>query len=229
MSSTKVVVAFVILFLMLGIIWWPTFTNLGDLFTYAENAQYQGVSLLNFFKAELIILITIWVYLISYKKSKDPIDGDSYVRKHLLLISLIIGQVFMGFFAGGFLVHQDAAWFQLIHGADDVMPAQAVILLVCYPLYLFFGGNATLYTSTRLPKFFKNKQVAFLVLVFAPFTFLPFFDSSLVDNKTDFGEIAYLVAYWVLSTVWAVVGVIYLIIKSTQEILRGLKDPYGEM
>jgi len=74
MSSINVVVAFVILFLMLGIIWWPTFTNLGDLFAYAENAQYQGVSLLNFFKAELIILVTVWVYLISYKKSKEPIE-----------------------------------------------------------------------------------------------------------------------------------------------------------
>jgi len=68
-----------------------------------------------------------------------------------------------------------------------------------------------------------------MLLVFAPFIFLPFFDSSFVTNKTDFGGIVYLAAYWILSTVWAVVGVIYLIIKSTQEILRGLKDPYGEM
>ena len=229
MSSLKLVVAFSALFLMLSVIWWPTFGNLGDLFLYAEKADYKGVSLLQFFYAELTILVVVWLYLFSYKNTKTPLLGEQYVTKLFLLTLLIIGQVFTGFFAGGFLVHQDAVWYKVIHEANDIMPSQAVILLVCYPMYLFFGGSAFIYTKTRMPGFLKNKTIAFMVLTFAPLAFLPYYDSSLMDGSTSGLEIVYVLAYWLLSIGWAVIGVMFLIFKASQEILRGLKDPYGEI
>jgi methane/ammonia monooxygenase subunit C len=228
-SNKFLPIAFVILFFMLGVIWWPSFSNLGDLFGYAESAQYKGVSLLDFFKAELLVLITVWVVLISYKKDAKIIDGDRYVRRFLILIMFVIGQVFMGFFAGGFLVHQDASWYQVIHGANEVMPSQAIILLVCYPLYLFFGGSAFIYAKTRLPTFARGKEVAFMVLTFAPFAFLPYYDSSLMKVNRDVAELMYMLAYWLLSISWVGLGVLYIILQSSKEILKGLSDPYGEM
>jgi len=221
--------ACVALFLMLGAIWVPSFLSLGDLFSYAEKAKYHNVSLLNIFKAELLVLSVVWVFLMSYSKSKETIEGDVYVRRHLILVAFIIAQVFVGFVAGGFLVHQDASWYQVVHGASDVMPAQAIILLICYPMYLFFGGSAFVYAKTRLPVYTVNKGVAFMVLTFAPLAFLPYHDSSMMDARRDILELAYLVAYWVLSTSWAFFGVGFLIFKSSQEILKGLNDPYGDM
>lgn len=230
MSSNKMLLAVcVVLFLMLSAIWVPSFISLGDLFSYAEKAKYHNISLLNFFKAELLVLSVVWVILMSYSKRKDTINGDAYVRRHLILIAFIIAQVFVGFVAGGFLVHQDASWYQVVHGANEVMPAQAIILLICYTVYLFFGGSAFVYAKTRLQRYLVNKEYAFLVLIFAPLAFLPYHDSSMMDAGRDMMELAYLIAYWVLSTGWAIFGVGYLILKSSQEILKGLKDPYGEM
>ncbi|PHS72615.1 MAG: hypothetical protein COB22_04585 [Cycloclasticus sp.] len=228
-SENKLPLAVVFLFLMLGVIWWPSFSNLGDLFGYAAKAEYKGVSLLNFFRAELVVLVTVWAVLISYKEQNDMVDGNAYVTRFLILVMFVIGQVFMGFFAGGFLVHQDASWYQVIHEANEVMPSQAVILLVCYPLYLFFGGSAFIYAKTRLPKFLKGKEFSFMVLTFAPLAFLPYYDSSFMQAKKDLFEIAYLSVYWLLSVGWVVIGVLYIILKASQGIFKGLSDPYGEM
>ena len=219
----------VILFLMLGAIWAPSFLSLGDLFSYAERAKYHNISLLSFFKAELLVSSVVWVILMSYSKRKETINGDAYVRRHLILMAFIIAQVFVGFVAGGFLVHQDASWYQVVHAANEVMPAQAIILLICYPMYLFFGGSAFVYAKTRLPSYLANKEIAFMVLIFAPLAFLPYHDSSMMGASQDIMELAYLIAYWVLSTSWAVLGVGFLIFKSSGEILKGLSDPYGEM
>jgi hypothetical protein len=221
--------AFVILFVMLGVIWVPSFLSLGDLFSYAEKATYHNVSLLSIFQAELLVISIVWLVLMSYSKTAETIDGDTYVRRHLILVMFYIGQVFVGFFAGGFLVHQDASWYEVVHDGNQVMPAQAVILLICYPMYSFFGGSAFLYAKTHLPKFLKNKELAFMVLTFAPFAFLPYHDASMMEVRQDIMELAYLVAYWTLSTAWVVFGIGYLIIKSAQELLKGLKDPYGDM
>jgi len=147
----------------------------------------------------------------SYSKSKEVIDGSTYIRRHLILMAFIIAQVFIGFVAGGFLVHQDTSWYQVVRGANEVMPAQAIILLICYPMYLF------------------NKEAAFMVLIFAPLAFLPYHDSSMMGSRRDISELAYLIAYWVLSTSWAIFGVGFLIFNSSKEILKGLNDPYGEM
>lgn len=229
MSNKLLPVGFLILFLMLGVIWMPSFLSLGDLFAYAEKAKYHNVSLLNFFKAELLVLSVVWVVLMSYSKPNQAMDGDTCVKRHLILIGFIIGQVFVGFVAGGFLVHQDASWYQVVHGADEVMPAQAIILLICYPMYLFFGGSAFVYAKTRLQRYLINKEVAFMVLTFAPLAYLPYHDSSLMGVSRDMMELAYLAAYWVLSISWVIWGVGFLILRSLQEILKGLKDPYGEM
>jgi len=229
LSNKWLPLSFVVLFAMLGAIWIPSFSNLGGLFAYAEVAQYQGVSLSAFFQAELIILLVVWSVLISYSKDKDAICGDMYVRRHLIFIVFIVGQVFVGFFAGGFLVHQDASWYQIVRDSNEIMPAQAVILLICYPMYLFFGVGAFLYAKKRLPEFLLNREMAFMVLTFAPFAFLPYHDAGMVELKTDIMELAYLAAYWVLSIAWLVLGVGYLIINSAKEILKGLSDPYGDM
>lgn len=228
-SNKFLPIAFVVLFFMLGVIWWPSFINLGDLFGYAAKSDYKGVSLLDFFKAELFILVTVWVVLFSYRGKGVVVDGNLHVKRHFILVLFIIGQVFMGFFAGGFLVHQDASWYQVIHEANEVMPSQAVILLICYPLYLFFGGSAFIYARTRLPKFLKDKQVAFMVLTFAPLAFLPYYDSGLLDVKKELTELAYMGVYWLLSVAWVVLGVLFLILKAAQEIFKGLSDPYEEM
>ncbi|ORU92139.1 MAG: hypothetical protein A6F72_04220 [Cycloclasticus sp. symbiont of Poecilosclerida sp. N] len=226
--NKNLLLTFFVLCCMLLLLWWPSFSTLGDLFGYAEKAEYKGVSLLDFFKAELLVLVTVWGFLISYKQNRVD-DGDRLVVKHIILMVFIIGQVFMGFFAGGFLVHQDVSWYQVVHESSEVMPSQAVILLICYPLYLFFGGGAYLYAKTRLPAFLRNKQVAFLVLAFAPLAFLPHYNTDMMVFNSIVAEFAYLAAYWLLSICWAVFGVMFLIIKSTQEIFKGLSDPFGDM
>ncbi|HIF18113.1 MAG TPA: hypothetical protein EYG50_07465 [Cycloclasticus sp.] len=228
-SNKKLPLAFVILFCMLSVIWWPSFANLGDLFGYAEKAQYKGVSLLDFFIAELLVIATVWIVLITYSAGSKRLDGDAYVMMYLILIMFIIGQVFIGFFAGGFLVHQDASWYQVIHENSEIMPSQAIILLICYPLYLFFGGSAFIYAKTRLPTFLHDKHVSFMVLTFAPFAFLPYYDSSLLDIDKSFADFIYMGVYWILSMVWVGVGVLFIILRATKEILKGLSDPYGEM
>jgi len=134
-SNKMIPVAFVVLFLMLSVIWIPSFSNLGDLFAYAENATYLNVSLLTLFKAELVVLLVVWVILGNYSKKEEVVDGDATVRRHLILMMFIVGQVLVGVVAGGFLVHQDASWNQVVRGADEIMPAQANILLICYPMY----------------------------------------------------------------------------------------------
>ncbi|HIG79182.1 MAG TPA: hypothetical protein EYQ47_04160, partial [Cycloclasticus sp.] len=193
------------------------------------KAQYKGVSLLDFFKAEVLVLVTVWIVLISYKSGERRVEGDDYVVRHLILIMFIIGQVFMGFFAGGFLVHQDASWYQVIHENNEIMPSQAIILLICYPLYLFFGGSAFIYAKTRLPAFLHDKHVAFMVLTFAPLAFLPYYDSSLLDIDKSLADFIYMGVYWLLSMVWVGVGVLFIILRAIQGILKGLIDPYGEM
>ncbi|MEO1888920.1 MAG: methane monooxygenase/ammonia monooxygenase subunit C [Cycloclasticus sp.] len=228
-SNKKLPLVFVILFCMLSVIWWPSFANLGDLFGYAEKAQFKGVTLLDFFKAEIVVLVTVWAVLISYKNTGNKVEGDQYVIRHLILIMFIIGQVFMGFFAGGFLVHQDASWYQVIHENSEIMPSQAIILLICYPLYLFFGGSAFIYAKTRLPTFLHDKHVAFMVLTFAPLAFLPYYDSGLLDIDKSLADFVYKGVYWLVSMVWVAVGVWFIILKAIQEIFKGLSDPYGEM
>ncbi|MBL4744430.1 MAG: hypothetical protein JKX87_07370 [Cycloclasticus sp.] len=222
-------ISFVVLFVMLGLIWRPSFSNLGDLFGYAESAKYKGVSLLDFFKAELVIIVTVWTVLLTYKRRGVITDGDYLVKKQIMLVVFVIGQVFMGFFAGGFLVHQDASWYQVLHENSEIMPAQAIILLICYPSYIFFGGSAAIYAKTRLPHFFKDKYVAFMVLTFAPLAFLPYYDGSLLEAKREMLELVYMLVYWLLSVAWVVLGVLYIIFKSSQDIFKGLSDPFSEM
>jgi len=220
---------FVVFFSMLAVILLPSFSNLGDLISYAVKEDYKGISLMAFLKAELIITVTVWGVLLSYKGRRERIDGDAHVKRHLVLIVFILGQVFMGFFAGGILVHQDASWYQVVHESSEVMPSQAVILLICYPLYLFFGGGAYIYARTRLFKFTRNKAIPFLVLTFAPFSFLPYYEASMLMINRDIADLVYVLAYWLLSLSWVAIGVMYILFKSSQEILKGLSDPYEEM
>jgi len=228
-SNKMLPLAFVVLFLMLSVIWIPSFSNLGNLFAYAENATYHNVSLLSFFKAELVILVVVWLVLGSYSKKEEVVEGNAYVRRYLIFIMFVIGQVFVGLVAGGFLVHQDASWYQVVQGADEVMPAQAIILLVCYPMYLFFGGGAFIYVKTRMPEFLRNKEMAFMILTFAPLAFLPYYDATMMGATIDFMEIVYLAVYWTLSTGWIILGVAFLVIHASKEIFKGLNVPFGKM
>jgi len=225
LSNKMLPVVFIILFLMLGVIWVPSFLSLGDLFLYAEKAKYHNISMLSVFKAELVVIIVVWLVLISYSKKAERIDGDTYVRRHLILVMFYLGQVFVGSLAGGFLVHQDASWYEVLHNSNEVMPAQAIILLICYPMYLFWGGSAFLYAKTRLPHFVKNKETSFMVLTFAPLAFLPYYDSNMMAGGVDAMELVYLAAYWILSISWIIWGVGFLILKSVQEILKGVIEP----
>ncbi|ORU93378.1 MAG: hypothetical protein A6F70_05470 [Cycloclasticus sp. symbiont of Bathymodiolus heckerae] len=227
--NKKIPVVFAVLALVLVMIWGPIFSSFADLFSYAKTALYNGVTLLDIFKAELLILCIVWLVLMSYSKSNDTVDGDAYVRRHVILMMFVIGQVFVGFFVGGFWAHQDASEYQIVRGADAVMPAQAIILLICYPLYLFFGGSAFIYAKTRLAIFLKGKELSFMVLTFTPWLLLPFNDASLLQASNDLVELFYLAVYWILSTVWVVWGVGFLILRSAKEVLRGLKDPYGDI
>ena len=221
--------AFVFFFALLAIIVLPSFSNMGDLVSYALKEDYKGISMMTFLKAELIIIVTVWGLLLSYKEPLDRIDGDIHVKRHLILILFVIGQVFIGSFAGGILVHQDASWYQVLHDSTEVMPSQAVILLICYPLYLFFGGGAYIYARTRLIKFTRNKEVPFLILTFAPFSFLPYYDASMLMVNRDVADLIYVLAYWLLSVSWVTVGVAYILLKSSQEIYKGLTGPFDEM
>ena len=228
MFNIKEGLAFIGLFLMLGIILVPSFSALGGLFLYAENAQFYGVSLLAFFQAELVFMCVFWLVLIRYSRRSEILEGDVYVKRHIFLMLFIAGEVLVGVVAGGFLVHQDAAWYQVIRAEDEIMPAQAIILLVCYPMYLFFGGSAFLYARTRLLAFSKNKGFYFMVLTFAPFAFLPYYDSGMFEAVSGVFEVVYLLAYWCLSTAWIAFGVIYLVLQSAKEMLKSFKVPYGE-
>ena len=221
--------AFVVFFSLLAIILLPSFSNLGDILGYAVKEEYKGIALMTFLKAELIIIVTVWGILLTFKEPQEIVDGDAHVKRHLVLIVFIVGQVFMGFFAGGILVHQDASWYQVLHDSAEVMPSQAVILLICYPLYLFFGGGAYLYARTRLFRFTRNKAIPFLVLTFAPFSFLPYYDASMLMVNRDVADLAYVLVYWLLSVSWVAIGVGYILFKSSQEILKGLSDPFEEM
>lgn len=222
-SNKMLLVAFVVLFLMLSVILIPSFSNLGDLFAYAENATFHNVSLLTLFKAEWVVLLVAWVVLGCFPRNDEAVDANAYVRRHLTFIMFVIGQVFVGVVAGGFLVHQDASWNQVVRGADEIMPAQAIILLICYPMYLFFGGGAFIYVKTRMPVFLRNKEVAFMVLTFAPLAFLPYYETNMVGAKTDWMETVYLASYWVLSMSWVVFGVAFLIIHSAKEMFKGFE------
>jgi hypothetical protein len=217
-----------VVFLLLFIIWVPTFSNLGDLFTYAEGESIKGISLLQLFQAELLLMLSVGVILFNFNKVKQQTDGDGRVRRHLVLFVWITGQVFVGFIAGGFLVHQDASWYEVMADDNVIMPAQAIILLVCYPAYLFFGGGAYLYTKTRLPVFYKGKEVVFFILTFAPFVFLPYYKGGLSVASNDVMELVYILAYWLLSTAWLAIGVLYLIVQSAKEIFDGLNRPFDE-
>jgi len=220
--------AFIGLFLMLGVILVPSFSALGSLFLYAESAQLYEFSLLSFFQVELVFMCFFWLVLRGYSSHSEILEGDVYVRRHIFLMFFIAGQVIVGVVAGGFLVHQDAVWHQVIRAEDEIMPAQAIILLVCYPMYLFFGGSAFLYARTRLLAFSKNKGIYFMVLTFAPFAFLPYYDSGMFEAVSGVFELVYLLAYWCLSMAWIVFGVGYLVLQSAKEMLKGLKGPHGE-
>ncbi len=97
------------------------------------------------------------------------------------------------------------------------------------PAVLFFGGSAFIYAKTRLPAFLHDKHVAFMVLSFAPLAFLPYYDSSLLDIDKSLADFIYMGVYWLLSMVWVGVGVLFIILRAIQGILKGLIDPYGEM
>ncbi|ORU90029.1 MAG: hypothetical protein A6F71_03440 [Cycloclasticus sp. symbiont of Poecilosclerida sp. M] len=227
-SSKSFLIACATMFGMLLIIWWPSFMYLGDLFGYAQEESIQGVSLLDFFKAELLIMLVVGVVLLNYKKVRQVTDGMGRVNRHLVLFVWVSGQVIVGFVAGGFLAHQDTPWYQAVGEAGGIMPAQAIILLVCYPAYLFFGGGAYIYTKTRLPKFLEGKKIVYLILTFAPLVFLPYYKGGVSVAPNELLEFIYLVVCWLLSTAWLVVGVLYLVFKSAKEILDGLHRPYDE-
>jgi len=217
------------LFALLAAVLVPSFLSLGDLFAYAELTQYMGVSLLVIFQAELLVTVLVWLVLIVYLKANKAGGTDAYVRRHFVFIAFIAGQIVVACIAGGFLAHQDASWYQLVRNTDEVMPAQAIILLVCYPLYLFFGVGAFIYVKKRLPEFLRNKEVAFMVLTFAPFAFLPYYDAEMLGNNVDAMELAYLAAYWILSVAWVVLGVGYLMASSAKDIFKTLSKSHGNM
>jgi len=76
--------------------------------------------------------------------------------------------------------------------------------------------------------FLRNKEVAFMVLTFAPLAFLPYYETNMVGAETDLMEIVYLAVYWVLSMGWFILGIAFLIIHSAKEMFKGLKKSYGE-
>lgn len=209
-----------ILFTMLMVIWLPSFSNLGNLIAFTEKENLFGISLANFFLTELFVLLTVWMILLSYRKPNKEMIGLAYAKRHLILTSWFLGQVLVVFLAAGFLVHQDASWFQMTHSSNEIMPAQIAILLVCYPGYLLFGGSAYLYAKTRLPEFLKDKKAAFIILTFAPFVYLPYYDANLssIGGPAIQGEALYIVTYWLISISWLVVGVAYLVLQSLKEI-----------
>lgn len=227
-SNNRLLLTSAMLFGSLAVILWPSITNMGDLMTYAVNAEYQGVSLIDVFAGELVIILTVWIVLLTYKGEQVDANNRDYINRFLVLILFILGQVFMGFFAGGLLVHQDAAWYQVAHESDEVMPSLAVIFMVCYPMYLFFGGSAYLYSKTRLAKFTEHKLVYFLVLTFAPLAFLPYYDADLLKTNREAFDFLYVIAYWLLSISWMLYGVIFLLFKIAREILKGLNHLYDE-
>ncbi|PHS72614.1 MAG: hypothetical protein COB22_04580 [Cycloclasticus sp.] len=229
MSNKMFPVSLVLLFVMLGFILWPNVTNLGDLFSFAKNFDYKGIPLSQLFFSELVILLTVWLVLSTYKKGKSIVYGDEYMIRHCILLLFVTGQVFMGFFAGGIVSYQDVTSSQTAHEVSNVMESQAVIFMVCYPLYLFFGGTAFIYARTRLPEFLSNKRVPFMMLTFAPMAFLPYYDASIGDFNKSVFEWLYRIDYWLLSIAWVVIGVFHIAVSASKEIYKGLSNPYEEM
>ncbi|GEM_PF-3502838 len=215
-----------ILFAMLMIIWLPSFSNLGELIVFAREKSFFGISLSSLFVAELSFLLAVWLVLTSYRKPDKEKVSLVCIKRHLILTSWFLGQVVVVFLAAGFLVHQDASWYQMAHGANEIMPAQSAILLICYPGYLLFGGGGYFYARTRLPGFIKEKKTAFLVLTFAPFVYLPYYDTNLssLGGPVIEGEALYIVTYWLLSISWLVMGVGYLVLMSIKEIILNIRS-----
>ncbi len=58
----------------------------------------------------------------------------------------------------------------------------------------------------------EQQKYFFMVLTFMPLAFLPYHDADMVKAVNGILEMAYLIAYWGLSTAWVVFGVAYLVL-----------------
>lgn len=206
-----------VLFVMLMIIWLPSFSNLGELIVLAKKESFFGISITSIFLAEVVVSLAVWRILLSYRRLNSKEITLTHAKRHLILNLWYLGQILVVFLAAGFLVHQDASWYQLAHESNEIIPAQVLILIVCYPGYIFFGGGAYLYAKTRLPEFLKDKEAAFVILTFAPFVYLPYYDVR--TNLSVMDEPTYIIAYWLISISWLLMGVAYLVFKSIMEII----------
>jgi hypothetical protein len=143
-SDRSLLLAGAILAAMLITVGWPTWQNLSGLWVFSTTYQGRGIALSDLFTVEIAALLVLTTI---YAQSSTGTGSTSVIRRFAVLAVLILAQLMLSLFAAGFLVHQDAAWYQILRGQNEIMPATAVIVMACYPGYLLFGGGAYLYAK----------------------------------------------------------------------------------
>ena len=157
--------------------------------------------------------IVCWLLLRPRRRNSSATAGGS-LQHPLVAILLLAALVATAAIAGGFLVHEDTAWYQSNPGAGAPTPSTLQpILLVCYPAYIGLGAVLLAHLKSRLPEQLPAVRYNVAVAVLAPLAFLPAFDPAYVGTIRSIDEFVFSLGYWAIMAAWLVFGITPLLIR----------------
>jgi len=172
----------------------------------------------------IITAVFLWSWVIRSGESfrNKEINHSELIIKYffqLIWVGILVLVVLM---AGGFLAHQDTAWHQLTLSNEKTMLPRTLIYTFLYPGYVITGGAAWLHARSHFPEKVTTKmKIAFFFATFAPFAFLPAQDPDLLNLSTDFYNILFRSAHWILNIVW-IIAIAHIILCFISFIIESL-------
>jgi methane/ammonia monooxygenase subunit C len=168
---------------------------------------------------EAALAAVLWSWLWRSGKTIEPEPAAPEEIRRFVVFSLwLLLHTVIVFTAGSVFAHQDAAWFASTAEEFSIMPAHRIIFFFNYPAYAIVGGGLYLYARTRLKAFAARSKLAFALTVFAPFTFLPAFHTSMFDQTLELAEFVTVVLYGLAALAWVLFGIGMLIARALRRV-----------
>ena len=177
----------------------------------------EGVGRVLAIEGAIGAVVFYWLWRSRHDHAPEA-DPHEEVRRYIALVIWLAVHTAVVFTAGSIFAHQDSTWYATSVQQSGIMPAHRLIFFVNMPAYIIIGGGAYLYAETRLPNLAKRSKLAFAIVVFAPFSFVPAFSAGYLDHSYDIAESLYVAVYGLLNVTWVICGMGTLLSRSLRRI-----------
>ncbi|MBS0184631.1 MAG: hypothetical protein JSS39_19760 [Nitrospira sp.] len=144
-----------------------------DSMTPEFDSVWMGLFRFNIVANALFFAISVgWIWM-TRDRNLANLDPKLELKRYFYWLSWLVLYIWGVYYAGSYMLEQDAAWHQVIIRDTSFTASHIVAFYGSFPLYITCGVSSYLYAQTRLPLYAQATSFPLVAAVVGPMMILP--------------------------------------------------------